>query len=69
MKNTKPCLLCGGTKRLTLLGGMLMDARLRESFHHEKCPHCGGTGLPTERGWREWEAEQKHLRELYAKAT
>ena len=66
MKNTEPCLLCGGTKRLTLLGGILMDTRLRESFHHEKCPHCDGTGVRTQRRWRDWEAEQERLRMLYA---
>ena len=45
-----------------------MDVRLRGSFRHETCPHCNGTGLRTERGWRDWEAEQERLRKLYAQA-
>ena len=62
------CNLCGATGKLTLLRGLLMDARLRESFRSERCPRCVGGRVAQNPRRDGWAKEQGRLRNLYLAA-
>ena len=67
----RTCESCNGTGTLVLLKGLLVDARLKESFWKQKCGLCGGSGKRPMRAelCRDARDSQRHLRKIYQQAS